>query len=76
MLLQTPDDVARELRRNPGREYDLRRPGSNSPVRLYASASGLITVWMPGQSRPMHGIVKLTTFDLGQGPYNLTPIQK
>jgi hypothetical protein len=34
MLLQSPDDVARELRRNPGKEYDLRpaqaphRPGA------------------------------------------------
>lgn len=76
MLLQTPDDVARELRCNPGREYDLRRPGSNSTVRLHCTASGSISIWFPNHSRPFVGFVRLTTTELGEGPYTLTPIQK
>ncbi|GIW33755.1 hypothetical protein [Meiothermus sp.] len=74
MLLQTPDDVARELRRNPGREFDLTRPGCHAPIRIYARQSGLITMWAPEQSRPIHGIVKLTAFELGEGPYELSPV--
>ncbi|GIW38918.1 MAG: hypothetical protein KatS3mg075_399 [Meiothermus sp.] len=74
MILHTPDDVARMLRRNPGREYDLFRPGSNQPIRLYARHSGLITIWPPHFSRPMHGMTTLTAFELGEGPYWLKPV--
>jgi hypothetical protein len=73
-ILQTPEDVVRELRRNPNVEYDLWKPNEWAPIRLYARPNGLITVWFPKSSRPIHGVVKLTTFDLGDGPYDLRPV--
>lgn len=68
MLLQSPDDVARELRRNPGQEYEL-RPARGPLLRVYARHSGTITIWKPNWPRPLTGLVNLTEVELGQGPY-------
>lgn len=68
MLLQTPDDVARELHRQPGVEFDL-KPGQGPTIRIYASATGTISIWKPTASRPLTGLVNLTEVELGQGPY-------
>ncbi|MCX7602164.1 MAG: hypothetical protein N2Z75_09545 [Meiothermus sp.] len=72
-ILQTPEDVIRVLRRNPGREYDLYRPGRKPPIRIYARPSGTIVLWQPHQSRPI-SVVYFTTYDIGEGPYELRPI--
>ncbi|AWR86801.1 MULTISPECIES: hypothetical protein [Meiothermus] len=68
MVLQTPRDVARELRRNPGQEYEL-RPARGPLLRVYARHSGTITIWKPNWPRPLTGLVNLTEVELGQGPY-------
>ncbi len=73
MILQTASDVARELFRNPGREYALKRLGTE--YRIYATHQQTITIWQPSMSRPIHGLVKLSEFDLGgSGPYQLIPV--
>lgn len=73
MILQTASDVAREALRNPGREYNLTRAGTE--YRIYATSAQTITLWNSTQPRPIHGLVRLTEFDLGgPGPYELTPV--
>jgi len=75
MLLQTPEDVARELRRNPGREYDL-RPAQGPLLRVYARHSGTITIWNPNWPRPLTGLVRLSEVVLGPGPYALEGLKE
>ena len=77
MLLQSPEDVARELRRNPGKEYDL-RPAHGPLLRVYArhSGSGTITVWKPNWPRPLTGLVRLSEIELGPGPYALEGLKE
>lgn len=70
MLLQTPDDVARELHRQPGVEFDL-KPGQGPTIRIYASATGTISIWKPTASRPLTGLIRLSAIELGSGPYYL-----
>ncbi|KIQ53784.1 hypothetical protein SY28_12020 [Meiothermus taiwanensis] len=60
--------MARELRRNPGQEYEL-RPARGPLLRVCARHSGTITVWKPNWPRPLTGLVNLTEVELGQGPY-------
>jgi len=75
MLLQSPEDVARELRRNPGREYDL-RPAQGPLLRVYARHSGIFTIWKPNQPRPLTGLVRLSEVELGPGPYALEGLKE
>jgi len=75
MLLQSPEDVARELRRNPGKEYDL-RPAQGPLLRVYARHSGTITVWKPNWPRPLTGLVRLSEVELGLGPYALEGLKE
>lgn len=72
MILQTAADVQRELLRNPGREFDLKRRGST--LRVYSTPQQTITVWAPAMPRPIQGLLKLTEFDLGHGPYELVAV--
>lgn len=72
MILQTAADVQRELLRNPGREYDLKCKGHS--IRVYSTPQQTITLWALAMSRPIQGLVKLTEFDLGYGPYELVRV--
>jgi hypothetical protein len=73
MILQTASDVARELLRNVGREYDLKRAGA--VYRIYATPQHTITLWHSAMPRPIHGLIQLSEFDLGgPGPYELVPV--
>jgi|UniRef100_A0A7C3HS08 hypothetical protein len=68
MVLQTPRDVVRELKSNPGQEYDI-RPARGYPTRAYALKSGSLVIWKFDAWRAQTGFVELTEVELGQGPY-------
>ncbi|MCS7069324.1 MAG: hypothetical protein NZN28_11945 [Meiothermus sp.] len=69
-VLQTPEDVARAVRKHPRMEFDLRNTRKET-VRLYAQPSGSLVVWRPHHTRPMLGLINLSEVELGPGPYEL-----
>ncbi len=70
IVLQTPQDVARAVRKHLRMEFDLRNTRSET-IRLYAQPSGSLVVWRPNHTRPLTGFMNLSEIELGPGPYEL-----